>query len=204
MNFDRVKGFFGNFVSNKEASQREFHNEMANEMKEKMKTPNGQEVQNFGEEAMYVDHYSGTYYALITKYKKKYHLVSEDQAQYYFEALFLLFIQTVFCIAILTSNEFNIHVVTRYKPFYYLSLCLYFTSMILHFGSIYTIRNGILMTKYVIYHSEEFDHPRSAFLLGVMVTLVNIFCEMTNLLYSLTQSSVTGVISKFVAFKILI
>lgn len=41
---------------------------------------------------MYVDHYSGTYYALITKYKKKYHLISEDQAQYYFEALFLLFI----------------------------------------------------------------------------------------------------------------
>lgn len=153
---------------------------------------------------MYVDHYSGTYYSLITKYKKKYHLLSEDQAQYYFEALFLLFIQTVFCIAILTSSEFKIEAVTQYKPIYYLSLCLYFTSMILHFGSIYTIRNGILMTKYVIYHSEEFDHPISAFLLGVMVVFVNIFCEMTNLLYSLTQSSVTGVISKFVAFKILI
>ena len=76
--------------------------------------------------------------------------------------------------------------------------------MILHFGSIYTIRNGILMTKYVIYHSEEFDHPYSAFLLGVMVVCVNIFCEITNLLYSLTQKDVTGVISKFVAFKILI
>lgn len=37
-----------------------------------------------------------------------------------------------------------------------------------------------------------------------MVVLVNIFCEMTNLLYSLTQKDVTGVISKFVAFKILI
>lgn len=36
------------------------------------------EVQNFGEEAMYVDHYSGTYYSLITKYKQKYHLLSED------------------------------------------------------------------------------------------------------------------------------
>lgn len=76
--------------------------------------------------------------------------------------------------------------------------------MILHFGSIYTIRNGILMTKYVIYHSEEFDHPRSAFLLGVLVVCVNILCETTNLFWSLSQTNVTGVISKFVAFKILI
>lgn len=153
---------------------------------------------------MYVDHYSGTYYSLITRYKKKYHLLSEDQAQYYFEALFLLFIQFVFCIAILTSEEFSFKKAFEFKPLYYLSLCLYFTSMILHFGSIYTIRNGILMTKYVIYHSEEFDHPRSAFLLGVMVVIINIFCEVTNLLYSLTNKNVTGIISKFVAFKILI
>lgn len=60
------------------------------------------------------------------------------------------------------------------------------------------------MIKYVIYHSEEFDHPNSAFMLGVLVVLVNIFCEVTNLFYSLSQTTVTSVISKFVAFKILI
>ena len=76
--------------------------------------------------------------------------------------------------------------------------------MILHFASIYTVRNGITMVKYVIYHGEEFDHPRSAFLLGVLVTIVNIMAEMTNIFNSLSQSSVTNVLSKFVAFKILI
>lgn len=35
-------------------------------------------VQNYGEEAMFVDFYSATYYSMITKYKKKYHLLSEE------------------------------------------------------------------------------------------------------------------------------
>lgn len=58
--------------------------------------------------------------------------------------------------------------------------------------------------KYVVYHHGEFEHPRSAFLLGFLVTNVNILCEMTNLFYCLSQDTVTNVISKFVAFKILI
>lgn len=60
------------------------------------------------------------------------------------------------------------------------------------------------MIKYVVYHGEEFDHPRSAFILGVLVTVVNIFAEVTNILNSLQQKTVTGILSKFVAFKILI
>lgn len=102
------------------------------------------------------------------------------------------------------APEFSFQIAFEYKTDYALCLCLYFSCMILHFGSIYTIRNGILMTKYVIYHSEEFDHPWSAFLLGVFVVFVNIFCELTNLFNSLSQTTVTDVISKFVAFKILI
>lgn len=35
-------------------------------------------AQNYGEETMFVDHYSSTYYSMITKYKKKYHLLSEE------------------------------------------------------------------------------------------------------------------------------
>ena len=153
---------------------------------------------------MYVDHYSGTFYSMITKYKKQYQILSEEQAQYFFEALFLLFIQAFFCIAILTSENFSFKKAFTYKDSFALQLCLYFSCMILHFGSIYTIRNGITMIKYVIYHGEDFDHPKSAFLLGVLVILVNILAEMTNILNSLSQTTVTGVLGKFVAFKILI
>lgn len=60
------------------------------------------------------------------------------------------------------------------------------------------------MTKYVIYHSEEFDHPHSAFVLGVLVTVVSTICEMTNLINSLSQPDITKVIQKFVAFRILV
>ena len=121
----------------------------------------------------------------MTKYKKKYHLLAEDQASYYFEALFLLFIQATFCICILTAEEFSFDKAFKYHYQYSLNLTLYFTSMILHFATIFTIRNGIIMTKYVIYHSEEFEHPKAAFLLGLGVVFVNMFCEITNFFNSL-------------------
>lgn len=50
---------------------------------------------------MYVDHYSATFYSMINKYKQKHNLLTEDQAEYYFEAIFLLTIQATFCIVIL-------------------------------------------------------------------------------------------------------
>lgn len=151
---------------------------------------------------MYVDHYSGTFYSLITRYKKKYLLISTDQAEYYFESLFLLFIQTVFSACIIASIEKK--KLSEYVFDYQLNLCIFFTTMILHFGSIYTIRNGMQMCKYVVYHWEEFDNPIAAFLLGFLVANVNIFCAMANIMQSLSVKDVSTAIRKFVAFKILI
>ena len=75
-------------------------------------------MSNYAEETMFVDHYSSTFYSMITKYKKKYHLLSEEQSQYYFEALFLLFIQGFFCYAILTSKQFKWLKVIEYEDDY--------------------------------------------------------------------------------------
>ena len=60
------------------------------------------------------------------------------------------------------------------------------------------------MCKFALYHSEEFDHPQSAFLLGVLVVIVNCYCEFANLFQSLSFSSVDKIIGKFVGFKVLI
>ena len=60
------------------------------------------------------------------------------------------------------------------------------------------------MVKYVVYHSEEFDHPYSAFTLGVLVTFVSTVSELTNIYCTLSQKTITGVIGKFVAFTILV
>jgi len=57
------------------------------------------------------------------------------------ESLFLLTIQMVFCIAILNSVVWDN--VFKYEGIYALDLCQFFTSLILHFGSIQNVRNGV-------------------------------------------------------------
>ena len=46
--------------------------------------------------------------------------------------------------------------------------------MILHFSVLATIRNGINMCKFVVFHSEEFDNPIEMFIFGMGVVLSNI------------------------------
>ena len=41
-------------------------------------------------ENMHVDFFSGTFYAMRTKYKKKYCLLKDEVAEYFFESLFIL------------------------------------------------------------------------------------------------------------------
>ena len=60
------------------------------------------------------------------------------------------------------------------------------------------------MCKFVIFHSEEFKHPGYAFFLGALISMTNIFVEITNILYSLQQKRIEDVIGKFVSFKVLI
>lgn len=37
-------------------------------------------ARNFAEEAMFVEHFSSTFYSMMTRFKKKYQLLSEEQA----------------------------------------------------------------------------------------------------------------------------
>lgn len=59
----------------------------------------------FVTEAMFPDFYAATFYSMITKYKKKHNLLLENQTEYYFEAIFLLFVQAVFCICVLSTID---------------------------------------------------------------------------------------------------
>ena len=68
MSKNKMKGLFGHLLGSEGKDQNLIHNVMKNEFKDQDEKGR-KEVQNFGEEAMYVDHYSGTYYSLITKYK---------------------------------------------------------------------------------------------------------------------------------------
>ena len=62
---------------------------------------------------------------------------------------------------------------------------MFFTNLVLHFSCIATIRNGINMVKFVIFHKTEFDNPEGAFILGILVIIVNILCAVTNMLQAM-------------------
>ena len=149
---------------------------------------------------MHLDFFSGTFYAMRTKYKKKHKLLSTDQADYFFESFFIIAIQVLLCVLIWIYDDKKI----QYKNEFGLNLCMFFTNLVMHFSCIATIRNGINMMKFVVYHSDEFANPIMAFSLGLGLVLGNILCASTNVNQSLKQPNVISVISKFVGFKLLI
>jgi len=81
---------------------------------------------------------------------------------------------------------------------------MFFTNMILHFPCVAIVRNGIQMCKFVVFHSEEFTNPVEVFILGMLIMIANIMCEMTNAYNSMGQDSIVKIIQKFVGFKLMI
>jgi len=54
---------------------------------------------------MHVDFFSGTFYAMRTKYKKRYYLTKDDVAEYFFESLFIICVQGMLCILVLMFSD---------------------------------------------------------------------------------------------------
>ena len=93
---------------------------------------------------MHVDFFSGTFYAMRTGMKKKYKLLTADSADYYLESLFILSVQAILCIAIWKSQTFeDFFKKPQLVNDYSVNLCLFFTSLVLHFSCIATVRNGM-------------------------------------------------------------
>ena len=149
---------------------------------------------------MHLDFFSGTFYSLRTQYKKQYGLLLTDQADYFFESLFIIGIQLLLCIMINIYNDKQIVLINSFL----VNSVMFLTGLTLHFSTIATIRNGITMCKYVVYHSEEFENPSMPFLLGVLIIITNIFCANTNAFFTLKQSNPIDIITKFVTFRIFV
>ena len=65
------------------------------------------------------------------------------------------------------SGSFNNSAIT-------MQINVFLCNLILHFSVLATIRNGLLMCKFVVYHFDEFDNPIPMFIFGFMVTFSNI------------------------------
>ena len=155
------------------------------------------------QEVMHLDFYTVTFYSLRTKVKKEYRLLTSDSAEYYNEAMFIMGLQNVFCFSYMFYDT-DFSELFCYMNDYSVNLCIMFTCLVLHFSCLQTVRNGMNMCKFVIFHSEEFEDPAWAFLLGIIVMYTNVQCELINIINALHQKKLTDVITKFIAFKVLV
>ena len=117
---------------------------------------------------MHVDFFSSTFYSLRKHVKKEYRLLGCDQSDYFFEALMIMFIQNLLCFVYII-HELDMKKVGSYQNSYGVNLCIFFTTLVLHFSCVYTMRNGMTICKHVVFHSEEFDNPYMACFLGVCI-----------------------------------
>ena len=115
--------------------------------------------------------------------------------------MFILVIQIFLCVAVWVQDEFRNAGLCNDVA---MNLAIFFVVLAMHFGSVMTVRNGINMCMYVIYHPDNFENPKVAFLLGIFTQFANAFAASTNLASSLNQRSAIDVVQKFVGFKILI
>lgn len=161
------------------------------------------------------------------KVRQEYRLLTADSSEYYFEAVFILAMQNTFCLAYMLSSETDFGLVFSNckgvtdkgcKDFHRITkqadgervdqfavdLCIMFTVLVLHFSCVQTVRNGMNMCKFVCFHPSEFDEPGWAFLLGVAVMWTTVNCELVNIVNALHQETLSEVITRFIAFKVLI
>lgn len=143
-------------------------------------------LENHHAESLYVDFYAAAFYSMITKHKKEYKLSTGDSADYFMECLFVLTIKVFLCIALLYNSGDSISFIntdgageTSNMIYSTLILCV----MVLHFSLVSTLRNGVQMMKYVVFHPEDFQNPQYAFFLGICIVVVIVFIEVTNILF---------------------
>ena len=55
-------------------------------------------------------------------------------------------------------------------------ITVFFCSLVLHFVSSNNVKNGIIMSKYALFHREEFENPATAFFFGCAIVITNILC----------------------------
>lgn len=144
--------------------------------------------------------YTICYYGLMKANKEKFKLKVHDQMDILYRALFMFAIQMTFIGCIFTMDKFDL----TYKNDMAVNLCLFFTVMLLHWQCIGQARNGIYMMKYAICNSEDFNNPYVAFAMGLIQIFVIITVESLNLMKSISQSTPSEVISKFVGFALIL
>lgn len=80
----------------------------------------------------------------------------------------------------------------------------FFTILVLHFGCMPVARDGLNMMKYALLHPDEFDHPVSAFMIGLFNLTEMIFAEVINMVNNQTKKTPADAIAGYIGFAIII
>lgn len=121
--------------------------------------------------------YSTSYVAFMRENKKKFRMSENEQFDLLWKAMLILAVQSFFIFCIFFISKVKV-VVFNNTP---LQVCLFFTTLLLHFACIPGTRSGLYMMRFAITHPEKFTHPKVAFFLGFVQFTTMILAEIINI-----------------------
>ena len=141
-------------------------------------------------------YYSCTYFALMKTNKQKYKLKEADQAEMFYHTGILVAIQLLFL---------GVLYYTALPKFKYIrdtkvNFVLFFSVFLMHSTVLPTAKNGMNMMKYALMHSDEFNHPMSAFCIGVYVFVTLVVAEVAMIASAQDKKDVVGAVTGFIAY----
>lgn len=144
--------------------------------------------------------YSTSYVAFMREHKKKFRMSENDQFDLLWRAMLILAVQIFFIACILMVTKVKL-VVFNNTP---LQVCLFFTTLLLHFGCIPGARSGLYMMKYAVTHADKFTHPRVAFLLGFIQFTTMVVSELINIMKGSERKKPQDLITSYIGFACII
>lgn len=132
--------------------------------------------------------------------KEKYKMKESEQVDLFFRSCFIYIIQIIFVMVIWMYAGIKVTVERSAN----LNITLFFTVLILHFTCMPIARDGIAMVKYALLHPDEFNHPLSAFLLGVFTFTSMIAAELVCMSNNQSKKSVSDAMVSAIGFSLII
>lgn len=145
-------------------------------------------------------YYTATFYALMKTQKQKFKLKDNEQIDLLYRATFLYAMQIIFCAILYFYSGITVTYIRNTD----VNVALFFTVLLLHLTCLPLARDGLAMMKYSLLHPEEFNHPASAFCLGIFSLTSIVAAELVNIANSQSKKTVADAIAGFIGFKCII
>jgi len=145
-------------------------------------------------------YFTAAYFSLMKTNKEKFKMKECEQVDLFFRSCFIFAIQIIFVTVIWVYALSGVTVEISAN----LNITFFFTVLILHFTCMPIARDGIAMLKYVLLHPDEFNHPISAFMLGVFTFTSMIAAELVCMANNQSKTKVSDAMVSAIGFSLII